>query len=1382
MKQFCKQSVLLVVLIISWFQVHAYSDFFHSHLIPSFSEEKMEAGADVLSGANSNTYGVDATGEAAAGLEVFKVSNVIIVQAGGEILYTINVVNNGPDAATNVTVTDVLPVGTSFVTATNGGTFQAGTVTWEFPSIAAGETQVLTVRVLVNLGVTEGTVLINKAQASSPDDPASPKVSNNAQVTVLKGIKPIIDITKTSSGSTVRLGETITYTIRVSNSGNAFATGVAISDVLPTGTTFVSTNRGGVHSNGTVNWNIGLLSPGQTIDITLVVLVNGNFVGGEVLSNIATAVSPSDPDTPKNSAPSQVTVEEVKPEIEVTKKANAPTVFAGEFISYTIEVTNFGTAPATNVTITDQLPAGTFFISADNSVTHNAGTVTWTVGTINPGVTVQVNLVVQVGLTVPNGTIIINGIRVQSPDLAIPVLNQPDPDNEVTVVSLPELVVTKSAASPKVNPGNTISYTITVFNLGTADAQDVLITDVLPTGTTFLNADNGGVHNNGTVTWTIADLPIGEQVELILTVTADQNLTDGTQISNVASAVSPADPANTSTSDPSVVTVEVIAPVLDINKIPGSLTVNAGEDITYTISVRNTGNAPATNLTVTDPLPTNTTFVSADNGGTVTAGVVTWTLGTLEAGNTIDLILVVKVDPSTAAGTKIKNIATADSPDNLEGPIESSADPSLEVTVENLATLEISKAADRPTIRSGQNIVYTISVINNGPSDALGVIVDDVLPAGTVFVSATNGGVFANGIVQWSLGTIEAGDQINLQVTVTSLAALPDATVISNTAEVSSPSDLTSPKSSEPSIVTIDNSSPILEITKTPDANTTLAGDEIIYTITVSNTGNAPATNVAVTDVLPAGTTFIATGNGGTHDAGIVTWLLGTIEPGESIVLVLAVKVGEDVLAGTKIQNIAEADSPDDLNDPVESSSDPALEVEIITSAELTITKTTPLPEVLAGAEIVYTISIQNNGPSTARNITVSDALPASTAFVSADNGGVHANGIVTWTIPTLNAGEKLDIILTVNALDGLATGVVISNIASATSPTDPDSPHISEPSIVTINNSLEDTEVTVSKEVSVASASPGDMVEYTIEVTNIGDFDAKDLVITDTIPDGLMPLSASNQGIIEDNTVTWNIPTIPTGETLTLTVSVMVTLEEGSIINEVQVTGSNFEDVEAASPALTLNQVDLQLSKEVSANVVAKGSTFLYKLTVENISDTKATLVVLTDTLPEGVKYKNATASKGTPNYDIAENAVILEIEEILPGEIVTLEIEVTAEVVADVTNIADVISNEKDSNDLDNQASVSHRQLEFLIPNAFSPNGDGINEEWVVKGLLDIYPNNKLVIVNRLGVEVFRTDNYKNDWSGQGVGEGTYFYQLTLSGQDGKEEVFTGYLTVIK
>lgn len=1382
MKQFCKQSVLLVILFISWFQLQASADFFHSSAGTSDFSTKSGPGTDVLSGTTIHSAESKGNFDAVAGLEVFKVSNVIIVQAGGEILYTVSVFNGGPDAATNVTVTDALPVGTSFVSATNGGTFNAGTVTWVFPTIAAGQTEVLTVRVLVNLGVVEGTILTNKAQASSPNDPASPKTSNNADVTVLKGIMPILGITKIADKSRVRLGDNITYTISVSNTGNAFATGVNISDVLPTGTTFVSTDRGGTHSNGTVSWSIGLLSPGQTLVIQLVVRVTGSFVGGEVISNIATVVSPSDPATPKNSTPSQVIVEEVKPEMAITKKANAPTVFAGELISYTIQVTNSGTAPATNVTVTDQLPTGTFFISADNSVTHNAGLVTWTLGTINPGVTRTINLVVQVGLTVPNGTVIINGVSVQSPSIAAPVLNAPDPDNEVTVVSLPELTVSKLAAAPKVNPGNDITYTITVSNLGTANATNVIVTDVLPTGTTFVSASNGGVHANGTVTWTIASLPIGEQEDLVLVVKTATNLTDGTQLSNVASAVSAQDPTNIVSSPPSIVTVEVIAPVLGITKLPGAFTANAGENITYTITINNTGNAPANNLIVTDPLPANTTFVSADNGGTFASNLVTWNLGALQAGNSINLVLVVKVDPSTPAGTRIRNIATANSPGNLAGPVLSSNSPTLEIVIQNLSNLVISKAADRPTIRSGQNIIYTINVINNGPSDALAVVVNDALPAETTFVSATNSGVFANGNVSWLIGTIKSGEQVSLQVTVTSSAALVDGNVITNVATAVSPSDPASPKTSPPSLVTIDNSSPILEINKTPNATAVNAGEEIVYTINVSNTGNAPATNVTVTDQLPAGTTFVATGNGGTHAAGTVTWLLGTIAPGDSITLVLAVKVGEDVLAGTKIKNIAIADSPDDFNDPVESSPDPSLEVNITTLANLTITKLSSAPEVLAGGEIVYTISVTNNGPSTARNVAVTDVLPVETTFVSADNGGTHAAGTVSWTIPTINSGQKTDLTLTVKALESLLDGQVISNVATATSPTDSTGPKVSAPSLVTINNSLEDTEVAVTKEASVASASPGEIIEYSIVITNNGEFDAKNIVVTDTLPEGLIPMEASNLGVIVDNIVIWNIPIVAPDQSLTLTISVMVTLEEGSVVNEVLVEGTNFDDVEAASPALTVNQVDLKLTKEVSANIVAKGSTFKYKLTVENLSDTKATVVILSDTLPAGVQYKSATASIGEVSFDIAENAVILEIDEILPGDIITLEIEVTAESIADITNIAQVVSNEKDSNPVDNTATVSHRQMEFSIPNAFSPNGDGINEEWIVKGLLDIYPNNRLVIVNRWGVEIFRASNYQNDWNGQGVGEGTYFYQLTLTTQDGQEEVFTGYLTVIK
>src|SRR5690606_36129304 len=235
---------------------------------------------------------------------------------------------------------------------------------------------------------------------------------------------------------------------------------------------------------------------------------------------------------------------------------------------------------------------------------------------------------------------------------------------------------------------------------------DLEVTDELAAGLGFVSADNGGVNENGTVTWTVATLAAGASIDLTLTVRVDSDLAVGTQISNVAIVNSPDDPETPKESDPEVVTVEKDVD-LTITKTASSPTVLAGGEFSYTITVGNSGVSEATDLEVTDELAAGLGFVSADNGGVNENGTVTWTVATLAAGASIDLTLTVRVDSDLAVGTQISNVAIVNSPDYPETPKES--DPEV-VTVEKDVDLTITKTASSPTVLAGGEFSYTITV------------------------------------------------------------------------------------------------------------------------------------------------------------------------------------------------------------------------------------------------------------------------------------------------------------------------------------------------------------------------------------------------------------------------------------------------------------------------------------------------------------------------------------------------------------------------------------------------------------------------------------------------------------------------------------------------
>ena len=227
----------------------------------------------------------------------------------------------------------------------------------------------------------------------------------------------------------------------------------------------------------------------------------------------------------------------------------------------------------------------------------------------------------------------------------------------------------------------------------------------------------------------------------------------------------------TSTADLSITKVDDIDPIL------------AGNALTYTVTVNNTGPSDAQNVVVTDTLPSGVTFVSTTGCAEDPNGVPTCSLGDIPAGGSAQYTITVTVDPTTSGIITNQADVTSDS-----------ADPNLanntvteDTTVNSEADLSITKSDSPDPVTAGNNLTYTITVANAGPSDAQNVEVVDNLPAGTTFVSQTDSCVEAPvGTLTCSLGTILAGGNTSFDITVAVDPSVASGTVLTNSATVSS--------------------------------------------------------------------------------------------------------------------------------------------------------------------------------------------------------------------------------------------------------------------------------------------------------------------------------------------------------------------------------------------------------------------------------------------------------------------------------------------------------------------------------------------------------------------------------------------------------------------
>jgi uncharacterized repeat protein (TIGR01451 family) len=460
-------------------------------------------------------------------------------------------------------------------------------------------------------------------------------------------------------------GNEATWTITVSNAGPSDAQGVVVTDTLPAGLSFVSSDPDVCTADGQdVTCQVGTVAAAGTVEIALVTLVAANVPAGTVIENAAAADSDTTDPNPGNNNSGSIPAPpaELSADLAVTKKPPAEIV-PGTNVVWTITVSNAGPSDARDVVVTDTLDAALSFVSSDPGVcTADGQDVTCQVGTIAAGDDFEIALTTGVAPGVPQDSVIENAAATLSPT-PDPNLDNNNPGPVPAPPARPSADLSIQKLPPEeVVPGQQAAWVVTVRNNGPSDAVDVVVTDTLPDGMSFVSGAPAGCESRDRqiVNCEMSSLPAGTSVDISLTVKVDPSLTGAA--ANTA-AVSSATPDPDTDDNTATATAPDATPRADLSVVktpPESIV--AGQEATWTITVTNAGPSDARGVVVTDTLPESLSFISSSpDVCTATGRAVTCQVGTIAAGDNFKIALTTLVAANVPARTVIDNAASVDS-------------------------------------------------------------------------------------------------------------------------------------------------------------------------------------------------------------------------------------------------------------------------------------------------------------------------------------------------------------------------------------------------------------------------------------------------------------------------------------------------------------------------------------------------------------------------------------------------------------------------------------------------------------------------------------------------------------------------------------------------
>ena len=1047
---------------------------------------------------------------------------------GDSIDYTITVNNIGKADAKNVVVVDHLAKGLKYISSSDNGVYDAAThtVTWVI-DIAADSSFDLTVTAAANeYGVLTNIVSVGDKSAS-------------VDVNV-----PEIIPDKTADIENPNFGDNVTYTVTVTNGGNADAKAVVVRDVLGKDLKFVSAI--GTYTfdeaTNTITWTVDV-DAGKTETFTVVATVinYGNVTNSLVVGN--------------KTFNKNVTVPEITPD----KTVDNENPNFGDNLTYTVTVKNEGNGNATDVIIVDTLGKGLEYISSTGNYDNKTNTITWKVN-LASGETKTFTVVAKI----VGYTDVTNKVTVGNKTAAV-------------TVNIPEIIPAKDVNNTTPNFGDTVEYTVTVNNNANTAAKQVVIVDTLGKGLKFINASHNGKYDEvtRTITW-IVDLDAGESVVFSVnaTVEAYGNINNTVVVGNKSFTKN--------------ITVPEITPIKKVE----ITNPNFGEEITYFVSVFNSAVVDAKNVVVVDHLDKGLKYVSSSNNGVYDAAThtVTWIVD-IDADSSLDLTVTAVAE---AYGV-LTNIVSV-------GDKSASADV-------NVPEIIPGKSVDVENPNFGDTVTYTVTVTNNGVGDAKQVVVRDTLDKGLKFVKATGKYTFdeSTNTVTWIVD-LANGESQTFYVTAVAEAY----GVLSNNVFVgdkSASADVTVPEIIPDKTVSIANPN---------------FGDNVTYTVTVSNDGIGDANNVVIVDRLGEGLTFVSASDNGVWDPvkRTVTWIVD-LAKGESKVFTVNATVDA---YGNVTNSLVVGNKTTGVN---------------VTVPEINPDKTVNVANPNFGDDVTYSVTVTNVGIGDAKAVVVKDTLSKGLKFISATGNYTfdEATDTITWIVDLAKGESKTFYVnATVDAYGNVSNSLVVGNKTASVNVTVP--------------------EINPNKTANIENPNFGDNVTYTVTVSNVGIGDAKAVVVKDTLGKGLKFISATGNYTFDEatNTITW-IVDLAKGESKTFKVNATVS-GYGNVTNTVIVGNKTFNK--------NVTVPEINSNKTVNNEIPNFGDNVTYSVTVTNDGIGDANNVVVCDILGKGLKFLNAD---GNFTYD-EKTGTITWIVDLVKGETKTFNVNVTVLSYGDLSN----------------------------------------------------------------------------------------------------------------